>query len=259
VEPVSRTFHLHYMKDTMTIKHHSTISEYQVIRAIRLFRFVKREQLEMYFRGRQGRIKALEILLPVLERKGRITAVWHKGEKVYSPAGRIAAENFSLEHDVAATDILIRLWRCRMVEGEIVTERTFRGFAVVADGGVRFDSRRKTMLIFEYCTNKNFNHGGVAKSKITRYRKYMVSLEKHFERAITVLFVIDDHRQRVADYVRRNQDLLTQPVASNFKASDYYPFFFTDYQTFKNAPVGEALGQKIYFWVDGKEWCLAND
>jgi hypothetical protein len=247
------------MKDTMTINRHSTISEYQVMMAIRLFRFMKRGQLEMYFRGQVGRIKALEILLPDLERKGRVYTVWHKGEKVYSPAGRLAAENFSLEHELAATDILIRLWRCRMVEGEIVTERKFRGFAVVADGGVRFDSRRGTMLIFEYCTNKNFNHGGVAKSKITRYRKYMVSLEKHFERAITVLFVIDDHRQRVADYVRRNQNLLSQPVASNLKASDYYPFFFTDYHTFKSASVGETLRQKIYFWVDGKEWSLVND
>jgi hypothetical protein len=229
------------------------------LKAIRLFRFVTRKQLEVYFRGQQRRIKALEKTLPVLEREDRVKTTWHKGEKVYSPIGRLQPERVFIDHELAATEILIAIWRCRMDEGEIVTESAFRGFAVVADGGVRYSSKRGTMVAFEYCTRKNFNHGGVVKSKLTRYKRFLPDLEKHFQRSITVLFVIEDSRMRVAEFVSRNRKILDQPVISAIMDAERYPFFFTDHETFKNAPVGRILNQEIFFWVDGKEWRLSND
>jgi hypothetical protein len=36
------------------------------------------------------------------------------------------------------------------------------------------------------------------------------------------------------------------------------PFFFTDYETLKSVPIGQALAAKIYFWHDGNEWSLSN-
>jgi hypothetical protein len=259
VERSVQTLHHILMKNTMTRRRHSTISEYQVVKAIWLFRFVKRGQLEIYIRGKTGRVKALEQILPALVREGRVREIWYRGEKVYFPIGNLRPENVSLDHELSATEILIRLWRCRMLEGEIVTESALRGFAVVGDGGIRYSDERGTMLVDENCTNKNFNHGGVVKSKLTRYRKHLPAIENRFQRRITVLFVIDDARQRVAEFVKRNRYLLDRPVISDIAGGERYPFFFTDFETFKSVPVGKALNAKIYYWVDGKEWKLADD
>src|SRR5207247_4668420 len=104
---------------------------------------------------------------------GLLLTEWHKGEKVYSLARKGRVKPVSMEHEIACALILVLLWRCRMEESEIVLERAFRGFGIVPEGGLRYSQKRNTMLIFEYCTRSNFKHGGVMKSKITRYIKYL--------------------------------------------------------------------------------------
>ena len=168
-----------------------------------------------------------------------------------------------------------------MLESEIVPERAFRGFGIVGEGGLRFSKDRNTMLIFEYCTRSNFKHGGVMKSKITRYKKYLPAMEAKFKRKITVLFVIDIERTEVRDFVRKMDNRLSLPDFSDFDdtgkreagsgavgvpTASYEgdgfpldPFFFTDYQTFVSLKVGEALRAKKYFWSDGSEWSLSDN
>jgi hypothetical protein len=224
-----------------------------------MFRWVTRSALVAFFGGAEKRIKALEKILPKLEREGALAVDWHRGEKVYSMPRKKKVTPVSMDHEIACADILCRLWRCRMKEGEIFTERAFRGFGIVPEGGIRYSEERNTMLIFEYCTRSNFTHGGTMKSKITRYRKYLSAMEKKFMRNITVLFIIDVERYRVKEFVRRMKRVLNEPVFSDHAGSSRYPFFFTDYQTFKSMPVGEALKAKIYFWQDENEWRLADD
>jgi hypothetical protein len=258
---------------------HSIITKDVVLKAVRIFRWVTRPTLELYFKGAEARIKKLEEMLPALEREGWLHADWHGGEKVYSIARKAQAKPVSFSHEIACADIHARLWRCRMEEGEIVTERKFRNFGIVAEGAIRYSEERNTMLVFEYCTRSNFKHGGVMKSKITRYIKYLPKLEAKFERQITVLFVLDIERSEVRRFVKRMAQLFGEEGMGNdgtgqreagsaggvpppLYAGDTFPlnpFFFTDYQTFKLVPAGSALVARIYFWHDGKEWRLAGD
>jgi hypothetical protein len=260
---------------------HSIITKVDVLRIVKLLRWVTRFILILFFGGGMKRIKALEQLLPALERDGLLFSEWHKGEKVYSIARKKSVKPVSMDHEIACALILVLLWRCRMEESEIVQERAFRSFDIVPEAGIRYSEERGTMLIFEYCTRSNYKHGGVMKSKITRYKKHLPLLEAKFKRNITVLFVIDIERSEVREFVRRLSHLLDVTGYSGFDGSvkrddgsdavgvataspggdrfPFDPFFFTDYQTFKSAPVGGALTAKIYFWNDGNEWRLTNN
>jgi hypothetical protein len=241
------------------MRRHSTITENDVLTAVRVYRWVTRGSLEVCFGGAPRRIKSLEKMLPWLEREGRLTAIWHRGEKVYSITRKKKVMPVSIDHEIACADIHIRLWRCRMGEGEIFPERAFRGFGIVPEGGIRYSEERNSMLTFEYCTRSNFAHGGVMKSKLTRYVKHLPDIEAKVERRVTVLFVIDIDRNKVRHFIGRMKPLLDDPVISGIGGEPWYPFFFTDYRTFKTVPVGKALGANIYFWRDGKEWRLGED
>uniref|UniRef100_A0A7V3KNJ6 Uncharacterized protein n=1 Tax=candidate division WOR-3 bacterium TaxID=2052148 RepID=A0A7V3KNJ6_UNCW3 len=241
------------------MRRHSVITERNVLGAVKMFRWVTRESLELYFGGAAKRIKGLEVILPKLEQAGKLSVELLRGVKVYSKPRKKKVIPVSLEHEAVCSEILIRLWRCRMEESEIFLERAFRGFGIVPEGGLRYSEERNSMLIFEYCTGSNFNHGGVMKSKITRYRKYLPDIEDKVKRNVSVLFVIDIGHNRVKEFVRRMQPLLDEPIISDLTSEPRYPFFFTDYQTFKSVPVGKALSAEIYFWHDGKEWRLTND
>ena len=260
-------------------RRHPIITENDVLRAIRLMRLVSRSTLEIYFGGGEKRIKVLEVMLPALERDGRLLSERQAGEKIYWIARSDNVKPTSIEHEAACADILVMLWRCRMGEGEIVPERAFRGFGIVPEAGIRYSEERNTMLIFEYCTQSNFTHGGVMKSKITRYIKYLPQMEARFGRQITVLFVLDVERSDVKKFVQRmgrffrNDNLGYDDTGEREDGSaggvpppsyqgDTFPlnpFFFTDYVTFKSVPVGQALTAKIYFWNDGKEWRLTGN
>src|SRR5688500_15100416 len=176
---------------------HSIITEDDVLGAIRLLRWVSRSTLELYFLGEARRMKALERFLPTLERGGRLFSERLGRDKAYWLARTEKVKPVSMDHEIACADILVRLWRCRMEEGEIVPERAFRSFGIVPEAGIRYAEGRKTMLIFEYGTRSNFKHGGVMKSKLTRYKKYLPHIEAKFKRNITVLFVIEIERGTV--------------------------------------------------------------
>lgn len=237
---------------------HSIATQSNVLKVVRLLRWVTRQVLILFFSGDEKRIKALETLLPKLEREGKLSVEWHKGEKVYSMPRKKKIKPVSMDHEIACADILVRLWRCRMEEGEIFPERAFRGIGIVPEGGIRYSEDRNSMLIFEYCTLQNFEHSVVMKSKLTRYKRYLPDIEAKVERNVTVLFVIDIDRSRVKDFVRKMKPIFEEPVNSDLAGDPRYSFFFTDYQTFKTIPVGKAL-TAFYIWQDGKEWRLTND
>ncbi len=247
------------------MRRHSIITEDIVLQLVKVLRWATRLILVLYFWGVEKRAKALEMLLPQLEREGKLAVTWHKGEKVYSVARKKRVKPVSMDHEIACALILVLLLRCRMEESEIVPERAFRSFGIVPEDGIRYSDVRNTMLIFEYCTRSNFTHGGVMKSKITRYRKYLPQMEAKFKRSITVLFVIDIERSRVREFVgtlKRDVGFVADGRTSALYGGDTFPFdpfFFTDYQTFKSVPIGEALTAKIYFWTDGNEWRLTNN
>jgi hypothetical protein len=262
------------------MRRHSIITADDILRAVKVFRYVTRFILILFFGGGEKRIKVVEKTLPVLEREGRIFFEWYRGEKVYSIPRKKRGKPVSIAHEIACALILVLLWRCRMAESEIVPERAFRGFGIVPEGGIRYSKERNTMLVLEYCTDSNFKHGGVMKSKITRYIKYLPQMEMKFGRRITVLFVLDIERNEVKEFARRMGHLFSGVDSLGFDgsgqreagsvadggASALYgrdrfpldPFFFTDYETLRSIH-GNTLTAKIYFWHDGNEWSLSNN
>src|SRR5690348_10479022 len=102
------------------MRRHSIITKDDVLRAVRMLRWVTRSILLLYFGGGKRRIKALEKLLPALEKEGLLITQWHSGEKVYSIARKNRVKPVSMEHEIACALVLVLLWRCRMKEGEIV-------------------------------------------------------------------------------------------------------------------------------------------
>ena len=261
------------------MRRHSIITEDIVLQVVKVLRWATRLILVLYFWGVEKRSKALEKLLPQLERAGKLAVTWHKGEKVYSMARKKRVKPVSMAHEIACALILVMLFRCRMEESEIVPERAFRGFGIVPEAGLRYSEERGTMLIIEYESPQDFKRA--MKSKITRYKKYLPAMEAKFRRFITVLFVIDAGRSEVREFIGRTKKLLNEPIFSGFVGSlkrdvgsvadgdqsappdgdrfPLHPFYFTDYQTFKSVPIGEALTAKIYFWSDGNEWRLTGN
>lgn len=262
---------------------HSMITINDVLKIIRLLRRSTRFVLVLFFGGGERRIKALEKILPVLEKEGKIVSDWYKGEKVYSVARRKRVKPVSMEHEIICAFLLVVFWRCRMEESEIIPERFFRGFDIVPEGGLRYSEGRGTMLVFEYCTRSNFKHGGVMKSKITRYVKSLSRMEAKFKRSITVLFVIDIDRSDVLSFVKKLSLQFTSEAfsvfdgfeersvgsvadgdASAFPEGDRFPldpFFFIDYRTLKSALQSHEnlLQASIYFWHDGRQWNLSRN
>jgi hypothetical protein len=256
------------------MRHHSIITKDDVLSSVRLLRWVTRFILLLFFGGGNQRIKAIEKLLPALEKEGLITAQWHRGEKVYSVTRKRKVRPVSIDHEIACALILVVLWRCRMKEGEIVQERVFRGFGIVPEAGIRYSEERKTMLLIEYESPKDYKRA--MKGKITRYLKYLPAMEKKFKRNITVLFVIGVERWEVLEFVKKisrefgstellGYDGFEEPSVGSVADGDpsasslgdrfpLDPFFFVDYRTFKSVPVGQAMISKIYFWHDGTEW-----
>jgi hypothetical protein len=125
------------------MRRHSIITKDDVLTAIRLLRWVTRFILVLFFGGGMKRIKALERLLPSLEREGWLFTEWHKGEKVYSVARKERVKPVSMDHEIACAFILVILRRCRMEESEFVPERAFRGFGIVPEGGFRYSAQEK--------------------------------------------------------------------------------------------------------------------
>ena len=114
---------------------------------------------------------------------------------------------------------------------EIIPEKSFRGGGVIPEWGLRYSSGK--LLLFEFCTRNNFERYGLVKSKMSRYKEI-------YPEAL-VLFVLDVERETVETFV------------GNITGEN---FFFTDYETFKNVPLGEALDAPIYLWEDGTSGSL---
>ena len=93
---------------------HSIITRDDILRAVRIFRYVTRFILLLFFAGVARRKKALEKMLPTLEKEGALNVEWHRGQKVYSIPREKRTKPVSMDHELAVALILVLLWRCRM-------------------------------------------------------------------------------------------------------------------------------------------------
>ena len=89
------------------MRRHSIITMDDILRAVRILRYVTRFISLLFFAGGERRIKALEKLLPVVERERLVITKWHTGEIVYSIARKNGGRPVSMDHELACALIVV--------------------------------------------------------------------------------------------------------------------------------------------------------
>lgn len=222
-----------------------TIGKDDYLEAAQIFNWATKEHYILWFTGRLDRHRRTEVILPRLVKKGKLKS-YRYGKRFIYIAPRMGRNNrvyYNIEHGLACTEGLVRIWRSKM-DGIIIVERHFRGLGSVPEWGIRFPNKK--LLLYEHCTENNFTHAGMIKGKVTKYLENLPDIESKYQGEGIVLFVLDVDRKRVESFVSRNK-----PIGE--------PFFFTDYQTFIKVPIGKQLSTTIYIWgVDGDTYPLTD-
>lgn len=210
-----------------------TIRKSDYLKAGQLFHWATAEHYRVWFTGCAARRhKRTEAVLPRLVSEAKLVARRFGRRLVYSVPRRCRSKAPNIAHGLACTEGLVRFWRAWMA-GEVVPERCFRGLGCVPEWGILYPTG--TLLMYEFCTAANFDHAGLVKGKLAKYRAHLAMIEAQFQARGLVVFALDVPRATVARFVRR-----LAPAGE--------PFFFTDYDTFLRVPIGEQLTAPIYFW-----------
>ena len=193
-----------------------TKKEYRRIGQI--FNWAFKSHYVIWLLGELRRHHRSDQILKELEDGNELNTAWYNGFKVYAVPRISKGEYWNIEHGLGVTECLVR-FHLADPTGIIIPERKFKG-RVKADLGFLY---KDSELRVEFCTSDNSRRLGVVKSKISRYS----SINS------VILFVMDIPREDV------------RQIASNYSGDK---FFFIDFETFKNIPLGRALQDKVYFW-----------
>jgi len=232
----------------------NTIPAELYIDAARVFHWATKRHFQLWFTGEEKtRHTRTEIVLKRLTRRGKIRAVRFGKKLVYALPRK--SKRFSeigglskVAHGLECTECLVRFFRSGS-DGEVIAERYFYGLGAVPEWGIRYSNG--TLLLCEFCTKSNFYFSGNIKGKVAAYRNSLEKIEEKFQTKAVVVFVCDVARSAV----KREVGSLAGARAGG-DGFPFDPFFFTDYETFKNVTFGEQLTAPIYFWMDGKEYPL---
>jgi len=207
-------------------------------KAAQLFYHATGRQYRLYFTGSEKRHKRTETVLPYLAKRGELVVMAEEGEYVYIARRYCKGTGFIdlVEHGLMTTEILIRFWRADM-QGLIMPSREFHGMGSVPDGGLMYPN---SLLLWETTTHDNFLRHKV-ETKIALYDRHLPGIEGYFKRGAIVVFVIDAPPEQVKQLSVRYNDA----------------YYFIDYETFKNVPVGQALTAPIYL-MKGQRYPLRD-
>lgn len=232
--------------------HHAIISKDEYLKMASLLDWFTREQAVVWFTGNEGRHKRTEAVLPLLVQEGKLRTVTYGKRLVYThtrngrgretPEGHIKSYA-RIAHGLGVTECLVRFRRSTM-DSEVLRERHFRGCGILPDFALRFPAGK--MAGVEFTTADNHYKKGNMTGKLRRYRKNIEQIEARFKAEFFAVFVVDIRREKIAWFVER--------------ANTAGPFFFCDYETFRQVPYGQQLTAPIYIWGgDGKEYRLKRD
>ncbi len=207
------------------------ISQKEYLQAAQWFHWASKEHYQLWFTGRTGRHRRTEVMLHRLVKKGKLRTT-RAGRKLLYAAPRKGYDLGKVDHGLACTEALVRFWRSKM-DCKIIPEKAFRGFGIVPEWGLLYPSSQ--LLLFEFCTMNNSKRPGLVKSKITRYEHHLPEISNWFGGEGFVVFVMDIPKIEVEKFVTGDN------------------LFFTDYETFKQVPLGSQLAAPIYIWGADKE------
>lgn len=224
-----------------------TITQKDYLKAAQLFHWAKKEHYQMWFTGNLNRHRRTEVMLPRLVQKKKLVAVRYGRSFVYTVPRRVRykGEYRKVDHGLAVTEGLVRFCRSRM-NVCVIEERYFYGLGAVAEFGLLYPNDK--MLLYEYCSRDNFERTSRMIGKVVAYERNLeMILAKFNSKTGIVVFVIDISPGRILSFLKR----LGRPEM---------PFYFVDYQAFKNVPTGEQLTAPIYIWgKDCERYPLSHD
>ncbi len=153
--------------------HYSVIRQKDFLEAAQVFHWATRDHFVMWFTGTTERHRRTEALLPKFVSRGLLKSFSYGNRLVYSVPRRCRGTQLYIEHGLGCTEGLVRIWRSDM-DCTIIPERYLKGNGNVPEWGIRYPNRK--LLLFEYCTLKNFYKSGLVKGKINRYIKESLSV-----------------------------------------------------------------------------------
>lgn len=218
------------------------------------FHWATRDHYNIWLYGSTDRNYRTEAILPRLakryanrnQRRHSLFATQYGKRMVYTCPRRIRNTDRiqKIGHGLGVTECLVRFWRANM-ETTVIDERFFYRLGSVPDVG--FQYHKGNLLLVEYCSKSNFEQYSVIKNKIAAYKRNLWQIEEKFGGKGIIVFVIDVP-----------QDVLQRFIWEVMPTG--LPAFFTDFETFKNVPIGEQLSASIYLWgEDGKTYPLTQD
>ena len=248
--------------------------------AAQVFHWATKEHFILWFTGKLERHRRTESTLYRLVQKDRLRCVRFGKRLIYTVPRRTRGEIPTLPkektkyeagasekaingrnkivHGLACTEALVRFYRSS-ADGEIIAERYFYGLGMVPEWGIRYPNKK--MLLFEFCTENNFDFSNMMKGKINAYKKHLGNIEEKFASKGIVLFVIDIPRDKVKRFVG-SLVAAVGSVADAPAEGDRFPldpFFFVDYETFLKVPFGNQLIAPIYIWNNGRSYSLRKN
>jgi hypothetical protein len=204
-------------------------------------------QIQIGMRGyATKRYTTLERILKRKSKNGELRSAIYDQIKVYAkPMKSKTFDGAKIYHGLGCTECAVSYKAAAAALGmeyDMLPERLFRSYGRVPEFGMRYEYG--TILLCEFSTKHDVNHTGKIRGKLNGYDDCLPDIERDFNAKPFVVFVLDVPRDRVRRLV-----------------SDYDPsrsHFFTDYETFKSVPMGQALIAPIYIWKDGKEYPLTK-
>ena len=209
-----------------------SIPQREYLKVTQWFHWATMEQYVKWFTGSVKRHGRTEIVLKRLSDKGKILRKRYGKRYVYAAKRRRGYTK--IYHGLVCTECLIRIFHSKI--GEVIQESKFYGCGSVPEWGIIYDT---TILLLEYCSRDNFKRKGRMTAKIKKYYQNLTKIEDKFEAKPVILFIIEDERRKVKEFVEKEMPL--------------GDFVFTDFSTFLRIPLGSALKSKIYFWWTGEQ------
>lgn len=228
--------------------------------------WASKRQIQIGVRGfEEKRYTTLERFLNRNERNKKLRVAWRRHSKygtVKVYAKPQTTRNFNLEnyeglyHGYCCTECLIRFLVSK--EGKPYPQRAFRGYGRIPEFAIKYENGK--ILLVEFSTNHDTEYSGKLRGKIFGYADCLPQIEKDFGAEAIVVFILEVEREEVKRKVERFVGA-NGSDASLFAngGSPRTPFFFTDYKTFLDVPLGRALQEPIYIYKDGKEYPLSDD
>lgn len=226
------------------------IPQKEYLKVAQLFHWATKEHFILWLTGSLDRHRRTEVILPRLSKKTNrsrsLFSTKYGKRLVYSCPRKVRNQNhiLQIEHGLGCTEVLVRLYRSNM-GAIVIEERFFKKFGCVPENGLWYPSG-KTILV-EFSTEHDFNYSNRMKKKLLAYKAHLWQINEKFKTQGIIVFVMDVDRDEVQRFV-----LSVMPTG--------LPAFFTDFETFKNVPIGEQLSASIYLWgEDGKTYPLTQD